>query len=468
MNDLDRTAGFFLSAALQEKNEHSAQMSHTKNVSSFCFKFAQKTHLIHCLALLALSDHPAHAGGKVSSSEGVGFTNTVLVANRAHYKPTAFVDEYLINPWGIALRPPGTGGHIWLSNAANLTTTTYIGDANGAPLHQDGLKVVHIEGPMTSFWDGLAHVTGQVYNAASDIEGQPVEFPISGPASNLSGEKPESIGVTSGAAKFVFVTTYGSINAWRANTATSMDKAVIVKDFTLGGPDCDRSLPFYPAFTGVAMTTDAFKTDDSGKHVADNRLYACDFQNKTIRVFDNQWKNITSQVIFERPKNLGDDYSPYNIQWLNGRLYVAYAIVDQQGEEVGADVPGVGVGHIVAYDRNGRLLQEFQDMNVLSSPWGLAIAPEGFGSFGGCLLVANFGDGTISAFDVATGKFTGYLRDSEKHPISIDGIWGLTFGNGVSLGDSLSLYYTAGPNGEQDGIFGRLAVAGSQPPKSQE
>ena len=95
------------------------------------------------------------------------------------------------------------------------------------------------------------------------------------------------------------------------------------------------------------------------------------------------------------------------------------------------------------------------------------IAPKGFGDFGGSLLAANFGDGTIAALDVATGKFKGFLRDPEGRPISIDGIWGLTFGNGVSLGDALSLYYTAGPNGEQDGIFGRLTVTDSlvPPPK---
>jgi len=238
-----------------------------------------------------------------------------------------------------------------------------------------------------------------------------------------------------------------------------MDKAVIVKDFSAGGPERDLKLPHIPAFTGVAMTTDPCTKDAEGKPVADNRLYVTDFQNRMIRVFDNQWKDITSAITFDRPQDMPEDYSPFNIQWIDGRLYVAYAALDPNAEEPGTDVPDVGAGHIIAYDRDGHILQEFKDLNVLSSPWGLAIAPKGFGEFGGCLLVANFGDGTIAALEVSTGKFKGYLRDAAGKPIAIDGIWGLTFGNGVSLGDALSLYYTAGPNGEQDGIFGRLTVA---------
>ncbi len=124
------------------------------------------------------------------------------------------------------------------------------------------------------------------------------------------------------------------------------------------------------------------------------------------------------------------------------------------------DVPGVGNGHVAVYDRDGHLLKEMKDEGKLNSPWGLTIAPPTFGKMGGKLLVANFGDGTISAFDPGTGAFIDVLRDKEDKPISIDGIWGLTFGNGVSLGDANALYYTAGPNVEQDGIFGRINFRG--------
>src|SRR5262245_57391544 len=101
-------------------------------------------------------------GSPLLGSDENAYSQTVLVANRPDYHPVAFVDRYLVNPWGIALRPPGIGGHIWVSNAANATTTLYIGDVNGKPLFQDGLKMLGIEGPKVSYEDGVPNVTGQV------------------------------------------------------------------------------------------------------------------------------------------------------------------------------------------------------------------------------------------------------------------------------------------------------------------
>jgi YVTN family beta-propeller protein len=225
-------------------------------------------------------------------------------------------------------------------------------------------------------------VTGQVYNAASDFPDQPLEFPVSGPASNLSSGTPVPIGTVSGAAKFVFVTTDGTINAWRASTAESMDRAVIVKDYSDHGRDQIKGLRFLPAFTGVAMSV--------SKQVG-NRLYVTDFQNHTIRVIDNQWRDVTASVPFTMPAGIPANFSPDNIQFLNGRLYVAFA-----------------------------------------------------------------------AIDTVTGAFRDYLRESAGKPIVIDKIWALAFGNGVSLGDADSLYFTAGPNEEQDGIFGRLRSAAAR------
>jgi uncharacterized protein (TIGR03118 family) len=385
------------------------------------------------------------------------YAEKVLVANRAGLAEGALIDPHLVNPWGIGLRPPGAGGHMWISNAGNLSTSLFIGDTHGVPLHQDGLKIVYLKGPLISYEDGLANVTGQVYNAASDLEGQPLEFPVAGPASDLSSGSPVPIGTISGSAKFVFVTTEGTINAWRSNTAASMDAAILVKDYSARGPDQIHSLKYRPAFTGVAM---------SANPGGSNRLYVTDFQNNTIRVLDNRWVDITASVPFARPPGLRPDFSPYNIQCLAGRLYVAFAAVNVEAEEPATDVPGPGAGHVVAYDFDGHIVQEFSDAGRLTSPWGLAIAPREFGAFGGSLLVGNFGDGTnggaIAAFDPITGTFQDYLRNESGEPISIDGLWGLAFGNGVTLGDADSLYFTAGPNREQDGIFGRLRYSGRQ------
>lgn len=380
------------------------------------------------------------------------FAQTILVANRPGFDPNAMIDDRLINPWGIALRPPGAGGHIWISNAGTLSSSTYIGDAHGVPLHQDGLTLVYLRGPLLSYEDGLANVTGLVYNIASDFADQPLEFPVSGPASDLTGGTPMAIGDISGPAKFVFVTTEGTINAWRSNTASSMDRAPIVKDYSDHGPDQLTAVSRIAAFTGVAMSAEAKRP---------NRLYVTDFQNRTIRVIDHTWKDITADVPFRRPSGLPAEFSPYNIQLLGNRLYVTYAVVDPVAEEAATDIPGPGNGHVVAYDLDGHLVQQFADTGKLNSPWGVAIAPKEFGPFAGNLLVASFGDGTIAAFDLATGAFEDYLRGPDGRVLSIDGIWGLTFGNGVSLGDADSLYFTAGPNNEQDGIFGRVRHVGS-------
>ena len=384
------------------------------------------------------------------------YTKRILVANRPGFEAGALIDEHLVNPWGIALRPPGAGGHIWISNAGNLSTSLYIGDVHGVPLHQDGLKLVYLNGPLISFEDGLANVTGQVYNAASDFPGQPVEFPVTGPGSDLSSGSPVPIGTISGSAKFVFVTTEGTINAWRSNTAASMNTAILVKDYSEHGADrnspASRTGPRSPEWPCQAR-----RGSGTGCTLAD-------FQNSMIRVLNHEWVDITTSVPFARPEGLPPGFSPYNIQLLGGRLYVTFAALNIDADEAAASTPGPGTGHVAAYDLDGRILQEFADAGRLNAPWGLAIAPPAFGAFGGALLVGNFGDGdeggTIAAFELSTGAFLDYLRDDSGKPISIDGLWGLAFGNGVSLGDADSLYFTAGPNKEADGIFGRLRYSG--------
>ena len=385
------------------------------------------------------------------------YTQTILVANRDAYHPTVMVDENLVNGWGIALRPPGIGGHIWISNAGTGTTTTYIGDVNGSPLHQDGLKVVPIQSSDGSY---TPQVTGQVYNAASDIAGQPTEFYVSGPANNFSTNPATPVGTISGPAKFVFVTMDGTINAWRSGTNPGMQQAVVVKDYT-GNYASDHGLRFTPTLLGVAMTTESFQQNPQG-----NRLYASDFGNNRIMTFDNQWNDISSQVVFERPANMGEDYSPFNIQYLNGRLYVAYAASEFELDAPSEPLRAPTAGRVVAYDRNGHIVQDFSDQLPLNAPWGLAIAPKSFGAFGGKLLVGNFGSGTIAAYDPDTGAFVGELRDAAGNLIVIDGLWGMTFGNGVALGDANALYFAAGPNLEDDGIFGRINVAAVPEPSS--
>ena len=205
------------------------------------------------------------------------------------------------------------------------------------------------------------------------------------------------------------------------------------------------------------MTTNPVTSTDP---LLGNHVFATDFRNNDINVFDNQWNDVTSSFTFQRPITVDSALHPFNVMDLGGHLFVSYAQWDPASDEGFEDIPGVG--HIVEYNENGTLVKDFSGGN-LTSPWGMAIAPATFPKFGGDLLVANFGDGSIAAFDLKTGNFIDDLRDSNGDPISIDGLWGLTFGNGVSLGDANTLYYTAGPDGEQDGVFGKVTQAVPEP-----
>ena len=379
------------------------------------------------------------------------FSQTNLVANSEKYHPQ-IIDPTMIDAWGIALRPPGAGGHIWVNNGFHGNSVEYIGDVNGMPLHQDGLTSITLDTPQ--FTDhGYAMATGISYNSASDITGQPVEFPVEGPADNRSTKPATPIpGGAKGAAKFVFCTEDGCINAWRANTKESMGSAPVIVDYSKTA----KSFPYHVncVFSGCTLTNNAVVSPAfAAQH--GNHLFATDFRMNKIVVFDNQWKNVTKAYHFETPDSVRDLHV-FNILDLDGHLFVTYADFDPTGDEGMEENDGDGLGHIVEYDEKGHLVRDYRDKGKLNAPWGVIIAPPGFGRFGGDVLVSNFGDGTIAAFDRKSGKFVDNLRDAKGAPIVINKVWGMVFGNGVSLGDAHSLYFTAGPHNEFDGLFGKL------------
>ncbi len=440
---------------------------------------------------------------------GNAFVQTNLVCDSTYYQmegftpqnqPSLMQNDEMLDAWGIALRPPGAGGHIWVNNAVGGTSVEYIGDVNGMPLHQDGLTSVTVHQPHAPDHD-YAFVTGIVYNAAKDLPNQPVEFPVPDynstepgqvfqPPSpnNHQGDKsepgqpaqddtnpsnPVPLPNTTGSSAFVFVTQDGCINCWRSNTQTAMTDVPIVVDYSK-----TSTFPYLTnsVFTGVAMTTNAYTSPayvHNGAGLTGNLLFAADQRNNVIEVFEdkkessdqstNAWTDVTPSFTFQTPADCAG-LNVFNIQDIAGHLYVTYAEFNPAGDEGQEQIGGPGLGHIVEYNEDGSLALDFKDgantpTGVLDEPWGVAIAPSTFGKFGGDVLVANFDSDTIAAFDPTTGSFVDYLRDSSGNPILIDGIWGLTFGNGVSLGDANSLYFTAGPNGEIDGLFGKLTVA---------
>jgi len=384
-----------------------------------------------------------------------GYTNTPLVANDPVYEPLILVDPLLSNGWGVALRPPGAGGHFWISNANTGTTTTYVGDVHVAdgrftPLFQDSLRVVQIGRASGIRFDGtptapIPQPTGQVFNSST------TDFVVSGE------------GVT-GASKFLFVTAEGTISGW---TEVRDGQGVLHRQ-TTSVVMVDQSDDFDDErirFTGCAVTDFA----------SNNRLYVTNWTMQRVEVYDHLFQRVEVPVgRFDFPDNtLG--YRPWNAQYLHtgpngeGRIWVTYNIPDDPWEEFAE------FGAVAEFDLEGNFIRRlaistdvdpFAD-SELRDPWGLAIAPANFGPHAGELLVANFGDGSIAAYNLQTGQFDDFLRDDNGQVLIVDGIWGFTFGNGVALGDTDALYYAAGPNGEADGIFGTIRYTPSTCPVIQ-
>lgn len=371
------------------------------------------------------------------------YTMTNLVANDPVYQPLNLIDPLLSNGWGLALRPPGAGGHFWISNTNTGTTTTHVGDVHTpggfVPLHQDALRVVRIAvgagerlGRPTS---ETPQPTGQVYNYSTS------DFVVSGE------------GITA-ASKFIFVTAEGTISGW--TEATDPGTGVLRRQ-TVSVIKVDQSQEFDDErlrFTGCAVTDFA-----SG-----NRLYAANWTAERVEVYDHLWQPVTLPVDRFRYPDQPEGYRPWNVQYLHtgplheGRIWVTYNLVDDPWEEL----PNFGA--VAEFDLDGNFIRRlwtstdfdsFADME-LRDPWGLALAPANFGPMSNKLLIANFGDGTIAAYDLESGLFVDFLRDVNGNVLIVDGVWGITFGNGVALGDANALYFAAGPNGEEDGTFGTL------------
>jgi uncharacterized protein (TIGR03118 family) len=237
--------------------------------------------------------------------------------------------------------------------------------------------------------------------------------------------------VTGGPARFIFVTEEGTISGWNRGT-----NAELKVDNSASGA----------IYKGGALGTDG----------GSNLLFVANFHAGTIEVFNADFAPLNRTNAFIDP-TMPTNFAPFNIQNLNGSLYVAYAKQDEAKED---DVPGAGEGHVNVFDPGGNLRTRLISNGPLNAPWGFALAPTGFSGLGGALLVGNFGDGVLNAFNATNGASLGPLRAPSGAPIIIEGLWGLKFGNGAAGGDPNVLYFTAGPGDEQHGVFGAIAPAG--------
>src|SRR5438132_2212593 len=307
-------------------------------------------------------------------------------------------DPNLINPWGIAFSPTGP---FWFAN--NRSGVSDLLDGRGQPVP----LVVTVPSPATA--GGTP--TGTVFNGRSGFA--IAENSVSAPS------------------RFLFTTEDGTISGWSAVVDPS--RALLAVDNSSTGA----------VYKGLALAT-----DPAGRSL----LYAADFRRGTIDVFDQDFKPVARPGSFQ-DANLPDGFAPFNIQNINDRLFVTYA---QQNEARHDDVAGGGQGFIDVYDTGGNLLRRFASQGALNAPWGLALAPPGFGPFGGSLLIGNAGDGHINAYDMGSGAFLGPLADDNGVPLAIPTLWALTFGNGHEGGAADTLFFAAGVNYEQHGLFGAI------------
>jgi uncharacterized protein (TIGR03118 family) len=356
------------------------------------------TSLIRCrLGLLGVAAALAPASTPALAMDGDHQPTTYLQTNLVSDLPgiAQLQDTNLVNPWGISF---STTSPFWISDNGSGLSTLYAvtNDPEGSPhVAKQGLEVA-IPG------DGVP--TGQLFDDNGSFNGE----------------------------IFIFAGEDGTISGWHnalghsAELLTSRDTAV------------------YKGITLVAGHDGPW-------------LVLANFREATVDVYDTNF----NLVQFSDPA-APVGYAPFNVKSLGGVVIVTFA---KQNDEKHDDVPGIGHGLIDVFNPRTGHFHRFATgtdagghLDALSSPWGIAVAPRKFGAHREELLVGNFGSGTIMTFD-ADGDFTGFLEDATHQPIAIDGLWGLTFGNGGKAGVPNALYFTAGLNGEADGLFGSIVPA---------
>ncbi|HWB10573.1 MAG TPA: TIGR03118 family protein [Pirellulales bacterium] len=334
-----------------------------------------------------------------------GYLQLSVAADRAD---AALVqDPNLISPWGIAVN--SSGGDLWIADKGSGMASLYVGGVGGTPLAADSLAVTLPGGSPT----------GAVANGSTGFVVQS--------------------GASSGPASYLFASDTGKISGWNADVPPPAPSSAAQQAAATAGA----------VYKGLAVAND----------IGTDLLYAADFHNNRIDVFDSSFNPVTLVGGFTDP-NLPAGYAPFNVANIGGRLLVTYAVQDSAKQN---DSPGVGHGIIDAFAYNGNFQGRLVTGGPLNSPWGIALAPANFGDFSGQLLVANSGDGKINAFDPTTGAYQGTLGGPTGNPLVINGLHGLSFGNGLTAGNGNALFYTAVGNGGDRGLVGEIVSAQTTP-----
>ena len=354
------------------------------------------------IATLTLMTMAISAVGANAKMMHKGYVQTNIVSDLASENAT-LTDADLVNSWGIAFFP---GGPFWINDNASGLSTLYAGTGTKIPLR------VTIPPPSTAP-TATSAPTGIVWN------GNPMAFEITG--NNVTQ-----------AALFIFATEDGTISAWNGNSGTTAQRQKDETDPTNGA-----------VYKGLALGVNSAKGP---------LLFATNFRSGKIDVFDGTFAPVTSGLggTFTDP-NLPAGFAPFGIANIHGDLFVSYALQNAAKHD---DVAGAGHGYVDIFDTDGNLIRRFISKGHLNSPWGIVPTSFNFGKFSGAILIGNFGDGVINAYD-NQGRFLGAIDDTSGKTIKIDGLWALSFGGALASNPD-ALYFTAGPNGEKDGLFGSL------------
>jgi len=411
------------------------------------------------LAVVVVSAVASVAVGAGSVAAAKVTSGTVLQTNLVSDLPgvAAVQDPDLVNPWGIS---ESGASPFWVSDNNAGVATLYSGKATVSKV----TLVVSIPTPPDPTGGGTP--TGTVFNTAGAGS-----FPVAGVDHNNVQTSAKSL--------FLFATEDGTIAGWNPGVnpqgfvpAKAGTYAIIAVDnsgnnFTNPDPN-QQSGAVYKGLAIATGTAPIIASDANSTAL----LYASNFRAGTVDVFDTQFSKVTAlpSGAFTDP-DLPDGYAPFNVQVLSGKVYVSFALQNKARHD---DVAGKHHGFVDVFNLDGtpglpagqvRLISR----GLLDSPWGLAIAPAGFAGLAAgsdpVLLVGNFGDGFIHAYDAGTGDLVGQLTDPDGEPIQIDGLWALKVGNGGNGGLANTVYFTAGLFGETHGLFGSLATVAPGSPE---
>ncbi|HEX6108657.1 MAG TPA: TIGR03118 family protein [Ktedonobacteraceae bacterium] len=337
------------------------------------------------------------------------YQQTNLVSDLASVH-AQFTDPNLVNPWGLVHGPTSPW---WVSDNGTGMSTVYNG--NGTPVNPlpPGTPPLVVSIPAPGGGPG-GTPTGIVFNSVFSTN--PDDFVVS-----ANGKSGPSI--------FMFATEDGTISGW--NPTVDRNNAVLAVDRSNVGKGA--------VYKGLA----------TGSNSSGTFIFATNFRFGRVEMFDSNFNLVRSFTDHRLPQS----FAPFGIQNIGDKLYVTFAKKNAAKHD---DVAGPGHGFVDVFDTSGNLISRLIARGSLNSPWGLALAPANFGQFSNDLLVGNFGDGHINAFDPNTGAALGSLENSGGVPIQIDGLWALQFGGGPNAGASNELFFTAGIDGEAHGLFGKI------------